>query len=88
MVSLRLRHTLRGGDDSHGALQVDYGFPINRSFRAHVQLFHGYGESLIDYDPTHTYFRALTVGVLNTLKVSVISSQRMMRLLGMSLTNK
>jgi len=30
------------------------------------------GESLIDYEPTDTYFRALTVGVLNTLKVAVV----------------
>jgi general L-amino acid transport system permease protein len=30
------------------------------------------GESLIDYEPTHSYLRALTVGVLNTLKVAVI----------------
>jgi phospholipase A1 len=49
------RHSLRGGDQSHGALQVDYGFPINRAFRAHVQLFHGYGESLIDYNHKATY---------------------------------
>ena len=49
------RHSLRGGDDSHGAVQVDYGFPINRSFRAHMQLFHGYGESLIDYNHKATY---------------------------------
>ena len=49
------RHSLRGGDDSHGALQVDYGFPINRTFRGHVQVFHGYGESLIDYNHKATY---------------------------------
>jgi general L-amino acid transport system permease protein len=30
------------------------------------------GESLIDYEPTDTYFRALAVGVLNTLKVAVV----------------
>ncbi|HEV7263901.1 MAG TPA: amino acid ABC transporter permease [Falsiroseomonas sp.] len=30
------------------------------------------GESLIPYNPTDTYLRALTVGVLNTLKVAVI----------------
>ena len=30
------------------------------------------GESLIAYEPTDTYLRALTVGVLNTLKVAVI----------------
>ncbi|HYF08024.1 MAG TPA: amino acid ABC transporter permease [Acetobacteraceae bacterium] len=29
-------------------------------------------ESLIEYSPTDTYFRALTVGVLNTLKVAVV----------------
>ncbi|MGX9964280.1 amino acid ABC transporter permease [Roseomonas sp. F4] len=30
------------------------------------------GESLIEYDPTDTYRRALTVGVLNTLKIAVV----------------
>jgi general L-amino acid transport system permease protein len=29
------------------------------------------GEHLIDYDPSNTYFRALLVGVLNTLKVAI-----------------
>jgi general L-amino acid transport system permease protein len=29
-------------------------------------------ESLIEYDPSMTYFRALLVGVLNTLKVAVV----------------
>ena len=41
-----------------GFLQREAGLPI--------------GESLIDYDPTHSYLRALTVGVLNTLKVAVV----------------
>lgn len=50
------RHTLRGGDASRGALQVDWGFPIHRSFRGHVQAFHGYGESMIDYNHKATYF--------------------------------
>jgi general L-amino acid transport system permease protein len=30
------------------------------------------GESLVEYQPTDTYLRALTVGVLNTLKVAVV----------------
>jgi general L-amino acid transport system permease protein len=30
------------------------------------------GESLIEYDPTNTYARALAVGVLNTLKVALV----------------
>ena len=49
------RHSLRGGDASHGSLQMDYGFPIDRSLRGHVQVFHGYGESLIDYNHKATY---------------------------------
>lgn len=49
------RHSLRSGEDSHGAVQVDWGFPIDRSFRGHLQLFHGYGESMIDYNHKATY---------------------------------
>ncbi len=41
-----------------GFLQREAGLPI--------------AESLISYDPTDTYLRALTVGVLNTLKVAVV----------------
>ncbi|WP_394004976.1 phospholipase A [Luteimonas sp. WGS1318] len=53
--SLMARHTLRGGDRSRGALQFDWGFPIHRNFRGHVQVFNGYGESLIDYNHKATY---------------------------------
>ena len=48
--ALMLRHSLRGGDRSHGALQFDYAFPIAPPLRGHVQVFNGYGESLIDYN--------------------------------------
>ena len=55
--SLMGRHSLRGGDRSRGAVQFDWGFPIHRSLpmRGRLQLFHGYGESMIDYNHKATY---------------------------------
>ena len=54
-LSLALRHSLRGGDRSHGAVQFDWAFPLHRTFRGHLQVFDGYGESLIDYNHRATY---------------------------------
>lgn len=54
--SLMLRHSLKGGSDSHGAVQFDWAFPITSRLRGYFQFFDGYGESLIDYNHRATYF--------------------------------
>jgi phospholipase A1/A2 len=60
VVSFTGRHTLRGGSASRGSGQVDWAFPLAGSLNAHVQLFSGYGESLIDYNHRQT---SLGVGI-------------------------
>lgn len=62
--SLLLRHSLKGGDDAHGAMQFDWAFPINGKLRGHFQLFDGYGESMIDYNHRATYV-GLGVSLMN-----------------------
>lgn len=57
---LMLRHSLRGGSESHGAAQFTWSFPVAGNLRGYMELFKGYGESMIDYNHNATY---LGIGV-------------------------
>jgi len=57
-LSLLIRHSLRFGSASHGAAQFEWAFPISGNLHGHLQVFDGYGQSLIDYN-----HRALYVGL-------------------------
>ena len=52
---LTLRHSFRGGDASRGSARFSWSVPIDGKLRGYVELFHGYGESLIDYNHEATY---------------------------------
>jgi len=53
--ALMLRHSLRGGSRSHGAGQFTWSFPLVGNVRGYMEVFKGYGESLIDYNHNATY---------------------------------
>ncbi|GAA0308385.1 phospholipase A [Psychrobacter aestuarii] len=44
-----------------GAMQLDYVYPLSDDINGYIQLFHGYGESIIDYNHKNT---AIGMGVV------------------------
>ena len=53
-LALMLRHSFADGDRSHGAADLEWAFPIRGELKGYLQIFHGYGESLIDYNDRST----------------------------------
>jgi len=51
--ALTVRHSLRL-NPSRGSVGLEHAFPISSYLKAHVNLFHGYGASLIDYNHRQT----------------------------------
>lgn len=58
VLTLQARHSLRGGAKSRGSLQLEWAYPLAGQLFGYVQLFSGYGDSLIDYN-----FRQTRLGV-------------------------
>jgi phospholipase A1/A2 len=52
---LMLRDSLRGGSQQHGAGRFTWSFPLVGNLRGYMELFKGYGESIIDYNHNATY---------------------------------
>jgi len=52
---LTARHSFRTGDRSHGSLRGTWSFPVAGNLRGYLEVFNGYGESLIDYNHRATY---------------------------------
>ena len=53
-LSFQLRHSLRLAQKSRGSGQLDYVFPLTGALHGHLQIFSGYGESMIDYNVRQT----------------------------------
>jgi phospholipase A1 len=54
VVSVQLRHSLKGGDSSRGSVQLDWAIPVSSFLKMHFQVFSGYGAALIDYNHRQT----------------------------------
>lgn len=54
VVSFQGRHALRTGENARGSAKIDWAIPMAGYLKAHLSLFSGYGESLVDYNHRQT----------------------------------
>ena len=54
VISAQLRSALVDAPFKGGSVQGDWSFSISGHLKANLQVFHGYGESLLDYDHPQT----------------------------------
>lgn len=54
-ISAQIRHSFKI-NDANGSLKIEWSYPCFDRLRCHAQVFHGYGESLIDYNHKTTAF--------------------------------
>lgn len=54
VVSVQGRHSLRTGDNARGSMKLEWSIPLSGYLKAHLSLFSGYGESLIDFNHRQT----------------------------------
>lgn len=55
-LSILAKHSLRGGSNNRGSIRLDYAIKVLGQLQIHAQIFHGYGESLIDFNHKQTTF--------------------------------
>lgn len=51
-LSIMLRNNMKS--TQRGAVEINYSYPFDKKVKGYVQLFHGYGETLLDYNHANT----------------------------------
>jgi len=55
-LSMIARHSMRFGENNRGSIRIDYALQVWDNLKLMAQIFHGYGESMIDFNHKQTTF--------------------------------
>ncbi len=50
LITVDATHSLRFGENNRGSIRIDWAFPIDGFLHGRLEIFEGYGETLIDYN--------------------------------------